>query len=92
MQATWAKQQKKPKPPPPIDFEAIKAAVTKIAEGKTKLNFGQVWKAAVAAAPAIQTFAMDGTSSYIVRHLRTLGFTPSKSLNTFTRPDAPSPV
>ncbi len=90
MGAAWEKEQKaKPAPPPPIDYAEVEAAVTRYAADKTKVTQRGIWKAVIAAVPAVNEHRTESgisVTTYIFGCLRRLGFNPvSRALSTWQR-------
>ena len=86
--AEWAKQEKaKPRPPPPLDWSELEAAVTRYATDRTTVRFNAVWKALKAEVPALKNHRDEGNhlARFIQGSLRRLGFTASSSGLTWSR-------
>jgi hypothetical protein len=77
----------KPAPPPPIDYEAVKAAVEAYAADRTTITLNGIWKALVAGMPALDKHRGHGPHAieYVIRCLHRLGFTGSESGKTWQR-------
>ena len=76
----------RPKPPPPIDWAKIEAAITAYIEGKATVTLSNAWKIARKAHPKLDdTGGSTGATKGIISMIIRLGFTQSRSGYTFTR-------